>query len=377
MYKNLCLGGIIMLNAMAILLKFIYLKWEIYKILRSFLGFLIIILVSFVQCGTVSAESNPSLFKPGRGLYLLNNISQDEWYRTFCQVDGEVTSGSIDDPRVRGCHDAVKLIGDRLALMAMDSGYDVLDLEFLKSINLALFGGKDYYHYSLIGKGLVSAIQILSMKTAFSVRFSVGSALEAKQYAKDIYNYTGSEIYSWTFDDGKYSSILEPLKESLATAYHWLLGGEDNTTLKYVPIPVLYSFFRWIYPRADDWKTVQYLAALNFDNIYPISMRERGVEELAPTHVLGVDLDKLRKVKYPLTIYAAPSESHNPYFKQLMGGLYSSLEESTWNNHDFVFISLVKKMFLMHMFIDGNTRTTRLALNMLRLLSDSNHGSLT
>ncbi len=304
--------------------------------------FLLTVLLSSVAY-TACAKPLKSYLDPVKGYSLLKSVPDKDLYRTFCQIEIEKVKG-ISPERIQGCHDALDEIGARLLKIADGSEEKLIDLPFLKLINGLLLQDNSSYHSSVED----------SRRFGFCHK-SDDVIRENINIAKDIHSLTGTDLQiAFGCRNIKHSEDMikkfqkepdlhnDPFKASFhQNALACLELHNDQKTLEQIP---------------SEKKA-----------FYSYEVKEMMQHRPIPIRLQTTD--NLRKFNLHL-IFSLPYEAQRPYLNNLLENIDTKLKNDTWpdmNSRNVEIVKVSRTLLLIHAFDNGNTRTSLLMLNMLRL----------
>ena len=275
--------------------------------------------LSFLLCTIIiSSAALADGLDPSRGLQLLNQIPEDQYYPVLCQQPYEEES-NIPEGRIHRCNAAVEEVRIRLEELVSGEQADVLDLALYRRLNEKL-KGSDHYREHYTG-------QIFS----YDLDTSNQSILnELVSIARDAYRLHKAEI--------------------LITDYY-----EPGLDLG-LPVPFLpYASYENIVSSASGQ---QYL-----DMYYDYDYTPASSRLFKPAHASRIQ-------SRALDIFAVTEPLLTPLIKEKLDQFNRELKSTKNSTSVEVERRLVlnTKTLLFYLpFEDGNSRTNRLLYNLMRL----------
>ena len=289
------------------------------------------------------AETVTNYINPLRGYSILKSIPKSELYVTFCQLEYEQEK-DISPERILGCHEALHIIGTRLLGLAAGFKDNPVDIEFLKQINAALLQNDNLYHSA----------------TENPIRFGVipkneNAKKENILIAENIYLVTGSDLQTTLLCHSAqyYKNLIKSFKYN---SFFY-----SNTSLE-----CYYQESLACFDAHQDQKTLEEDSA-DYQTLYFLEILKSTRQKPTPLRLKKVNsCDNLS----PYYIFSLPTEAQVIFFNNLFENINAKLKNHTSINIQSLNEEIVKisrAVLLTHAFRDGNTRTSRLLLNMLRL----------
>ncbi len=311
------------------------------KLLLKFLLTMLLISVSYTSC----AEPITSSLKPEQGYYQLKSVPDEDLYRTFCQLEYE-TEEDISRERILGCKAALNEVNNRLFEIAMGRESNLIDLQFLKIINSALLHDDDLYH---------------SGTKKYQVSFGIlprsdDAIRENINIAEDVYALTNVD-FKMIFGCENIQSIEKKIKEIQEKLFlEWNSDQEKSYQGALACFEIYHNQKKILELTGVDRRVFRGAQESRWMKQIPVPLRLKAVDRLRAnnSHI----------------IFSLPIAAQIAFLNNLFENINTRLKNHTWQSRSSLDAEIVKvsrAILLVHAFHDGNTRTSRLILNMLRL----------